>query len=111
MSGSTRRCCAWRSFLLANERWARIGRPAAYLRTTVVNACRAHHRRAFRERSHYWELLPEDVSPETPMILDAVIRLPFRQRAALVLRFYEDRPDEEIAEILGCRPATVRSLI
>src|SRR5713226_8215917 len=33
------------SFARVHERWARIGRPAAYLRTTVVNACRAHHRR------------------------------------------------------------------
>jgi RNA polymerase sigma factor (sigma-70 family) len=37
--------------------------------------------------------------------------LPYRQRAALVLRYYEDRPEAEIAELLGCRPATVRSLV
>jgi RNA polymerase sigma factor (sigma-70 family) len=38
-------------------------------------------------------------------------RLPDRQRQALVLRFYEDLPDAEIARLLGCRPATVRSLV
>ncbi|MFC7546348.1 SigE family RNA polymerase sigma factor [Plantactinospora sp. GCM10030261] len=37
--------------------------------------------------------------------------LPRRQRAALVLRFYEDLPDGEIAEVLGCAVGTVRSAI
>ncbi|MET8229385.1 SigE family RNA polymerase sigma factor [Micromonospora sp. NPDC005298] len=38
-------------------------------------------------------------------------RLPRRQRATLVLRYYEDLPDAEIAEILGCAVGTVRSSI
>nr|WP_326562027.1 SigE family RNA polymerase sigma factor [Micromonospora sp. NBC_01796] len=38
-------------------------------------------------------------------------RLPRRQRAALVLRFYEDLPDAEIAEVLGCAVGTVRASI
>jgi RNA polymerase sigma factor (sigma-70 family) len=38
-------------------------------------------------------------------------RLPDRQRIALVLRFYEDLPEREIADLLGCRPGTVKSLI
>ena len=38
-------------------------------------------------------------------------RLPKAQRAALVLRYYEDLPDAEIAEILGCAVGTVRSSI
>jgi RNA polymerase sigma factor (sigma-70 family) len=37
--------------------------------------------------------------------------LPPRQRAALVLRYFHDMPDGEIAEALGCRVATVRSLV
>jgi RNA polymerase sigma factor (sigma-70 family) len=41
----------------------------------------------------------------------AVRQLPARQRAALVLRFYEDLPDAAVAAILGCSPATVRSQI
>jgi RNA polymerase sigma factor (sigma-70 family) len=41
--------------------------------------------------------------------LDAHLALlPPRQRAVLVLRFYVGMPDGEIAEVLGCRPATVR---
>jgi len=39
------------------------------------------------------------------------LRLPQRQRAAMVLRFYEDLSDTQTAEILGCSTGTVRSLV
>ena len=39
----------------------------------------------------------------------AVRRLPVRQREALVLRFYLDLPEPEIARIMGLRPSSVRS--
>ena len=42
---------------------------------------------------------------------DALAALTDRQRIAIVLRFYEDMPDDRIAEILGCRPSTVRSAV
>jgi RNA polymerase sigma factor (sigma-70 family) len=99
------------SFVRLHGHWNRVQQPTAYLRATVVNACRAYHRRARRERTHFPELVVDSVSPETPIVLDALAALPYRQRAALALRFYEDRPDREIAEALRCRPATVRSLI
>ena len=57
------------------------------------------------------EEVAQDLTPETDAVWDVLRRLPELQRAAVVLRFYEDRPDDEIAELLGCRPATVRSLI
>jgi RNA polymerase sigma factor (sigma-70 family) len=99
------------SFVQLHRRWTTVAHPRAYLRASVVNGCRGHHRRALRERSHFPELVTDAVTPETPVILDAVAMLPYRQRAALVLRFYEDRTDEDIADVLGCRPATVRSLL
>lgn len=99
------------SFTRLYERWSDVQRPGAYLRTSVLNACRGYHRRRFRERSHFTDLVPDEVSTETPAVLDALARLPYRQRAALVLRFYEDRPERDIADALGCRPATVRSLV
>ena len=40
-----------------------------------------------------------------------IARLPRKQRAALLLRYYEDRTDAEIAEVLGCSAGTVRSHI
>ena len=41
----------------------------------------------------------------------ALRALPGRQRVVLVLRYYEDLPDAEIAEVLGCAVGTVRSII
>lgn len=99
------------SFMRLHGHWNRVEQPTAYLRASVVNACRAYHRRARRERAHFPELVVNSVSPETPIVLDALAALPYRQRAALALRFYEDRSDREIAKALRCRPATVRSLI
>jgi RNA polymerase sigma factor (sigma-70 family) len=42
---------------------------------------------------------------------DALATLSDRQRKAVVLRFYEDLPEAEIAVLLGCRPGTVKSLL
>lgn len=41
----------------------------------------------------------------------ALRRLPYRQRAAVVLRYYADLPEAEIAEALGCRVPAVKSLL
>lgn len=89
--------------------------PGGYLRTTVVNLCRDAQRRQAVARRH----LPErplataapDVPAESTAVWAALQRLPTRQRAALGLRYYADLPTDEIARILGARPATVRSLL
>ena len=44
-------------------------------------------------------------------IAEALATLPEKQRTAVVLRFYEDLPEGEIASVLGCRPNTVRTLV
>lgn len=44
-------------------------------------------------------------------LAQALARLPFRQRAAIVLRYYGRESEREIAERLGCRTGTVGSLI
>jgi RNA polymerase sigma factor (sigma-70 family) len=99
------------AFVQLHQKWSNVERPGAYLRTAVVNGCRGYHRRLRRERASYADLVSTATLPDTPMVLDVLGRLPYRQRAALVLRFYEDWPDEQIAALLGCRPATVRSHI
>jgi RNA polymerase sigma-70 factor (sigma-E family) len=98
------------AFVSVHRSWARATQPSAYLRTTVVNACRSWGRR----RS--LELLRKPPPPEPSTMVadelwDVLQTLPPRQRAAIVLRFYEDMPDEEIAALLDCKVATVRTAV
>jgi RNA polymerase sigma factor (sigma-70 family) len=44
-------------------------------------------------------------------MIDAIAALPYRQRAAIVLRFWHGSSEAEIAAALGCRPGTVGSLL
>ena len=92
---------------------------AAYLRRSIVNLVRKHWRKLGYERRYLRgglegagpapELAPElDRRDELWRALDT---LPYQQRAAIVLRFYEDLPEVEVAEILQCAPGTVKSLV
>jgi RNA polymerase sigma factor (sigma-70 family) len=97
------------AFLRMHQRQTRPENPAGYLRTTVANISRSHMRRLRLERR---VLMEDRVTFDDPVIdetWEAVLRLPFRQRAVLALRFYEDLPEAEIARLLGCRPGTVKS--
>jgi RNA polymerase sigma-70 factor (sigma-E family) len=98
------------AFLSVHRRWDRIDNPGAYLRVAVVNACRSHQRRrAVRER-----LLPRRASfvVDAPDELsDAIGKLPERQRAAVVLRYFADLPEAEIAMLLDCGVSAVKSLL
>ncbi|MEZ5138769.1 MAG: sigma-70 family RNA polymerase sigma factor [Acidimicrobiales bacterium] len=92
-----------------------VGDPAAYLRTVLVNLCRDASRRSTRARALRAEgtatAAPPDVPVTSTAVWQALQRLPERQRLAVCLRFYDDLPDDRIAELLGVRPATVRSLV
>jgi RNA polymerase sigma-70 factor (sigma-E family) len=91
----------------------------AYLKRTVVNLARSHWRRRKVERAHLERAAraPRSDGPAEPDLGDrdalwhALAGLPARQRTALVLRFYEDMSERQIAEVLGCRPGTVKSLV
>jgi len=90
----------------------------AYLRKTVVNLANSHFRRRKVER-RYTErearrsgsgtVDPDLASREA--IRAALLSLPVRQRTAIVLRFYEDLSEANTAEVMGCRPGTVKSLV
>jgi RNA polymerase sigma-70 factor (sigma-E family) len=98
------------SFVRLHRKWSTVRTPDAYLRTAVVNACRSHHRRRARERSKRVE--PDGVAVlGADELADVLLKLPYRQRAAIVLRYYHDLPDREIAEALNCRVGTVASSI
>jgi len=66
-----------------------------------------------RKRRPTVPLEPHHDPPDAPVdqALALLAALPPRQRAALTLRYVHDLPDETIAKALGCRPATVRSLL
>jgi RNA polymerase sigma-70 factor (sigma-E family) len=90
----------------------------AYLRKTVVNLARMHFRRRRVERAYLnrarAEPRPVVELPDVDAYLrvkQALLELPIRQRSAVVLRFYEDLSEAQIAEILRCRPGTVKSLL
>ena len=102
--------------------WNRLrdtDRVDAYLRRAVVNLCRSKIRRKVIERRvnatihHRDERKAPDWDPErhetSRLVWRAVVGLPERQRACVVLRYFEDLPEAEIAEVLDCSVGTVKS--
>ena len=106
------------AFAKAYRSWRRISRldaPEAYLRRMVVNEV-LNDRRLARRRHEVTSAEPPDrVRSGDADLFDrdelwrAVSTLPPRQRAVLVLRYYEDLSEQQIADALGCRPGTVKS--
>jgi RNA polymerase sigma-70 factor (sigma-E family) len=90
----------------------------AYLTRTTVNLCKRHRQRRALELRHLDRQaasVPAYVSQPDVETKDQVLgilrALPHRQRAAIVLRFYGDLSESDIADALGCPPGTVKSLI
>jgi RNA polymerase sigma-70 factor (sigma-E family) len=96
-------------FVRLQPRFDQVSNPAGYLRQSVVNACRSYHRRGRREAARPVEPVSVDAPPPDPL-WDAMARLPSRQRAVLVLRYYQDLSERDTAAALRCRPGTVKSL-
>jgi len=93
------------------RRWAMVNEPAGFLYRCVVNGSRMYHRHRVVVRDRMPVLLPELVAEAGfDHLADLVARLPYRQRAVLVLRYYCDLSEREIAEALDCRTGTVKSL-
>ncbi|MFE0464366.1 SigE family RNA polymerase sigma factor [Kitasatospora sp. NPDC058965] len=103
--------------LWRRSRWAsggrRIENPAAYAHTVLVRMFLMHRRRRSSGERPDGELPELPVQPADPelrlALLDAMGRLSVRDRAVLVLRFWEDRSVEETAQVLRCSGGAVRT--
>jgi RNA polymerase sigma-70 factor (sigma-E family) len=91
-------------------------RALSYVRSSVLNGCRSALRRRMARRALVTFQRPADSAEalmlsgeERQEVMEAVRRLPARQREVLVLRFYLDLPDGEIAKVMGIGASTVRS--
>ncbi|MFG1812811.1 SigE family RNA polymerase sigma factor [Kribbella sp. NPDC049174] len=102
----------------AHRNWARIsaaGSPDAYLRRMAVNEYLSWRRKWSRyvpraeiiAAEHTAD--PADQAADRDQLITELAKLPRRQRAVLVLRYYGGQTDNEIAETLGCSPGTVRA--
>ena len=100
--------------------WPRVAgmdSPDAYVRRVMVNALASQHRRAFRRHEVVVPDPPEMAGPpvhegdldDHDLLWPLVCALPPRQRAVVVLRYYEGLSEREIADELGCSSGTVKS--
>jgi RNA polymerase sigma-70 factor (sigma-E family) len=100
--------------------WHRLERYEAldgYVRQTLLRAFLDDRRRPWRReyaigpQSAVFDVPVADPagSGEREILLAALARIPKRRRAVLVLRYWEDLPVEQVAELLGCSAGTVRS--
>ena len=104
------------SFAKLYAAWPRLrdqGAAEAYLRRTLLRTFLDDNRRGWR-REHPTEVLPElptapAMTEERIVLLAALAQVPPRQRACLVLRYYDDLSLEATAEVLGCSVGTVKS--
>jgi RNA polymerase sigma-70 factor (sigma-E family) len=100
------------AFVELHLRWDRIRDPVPYLRRAVVNGCRSRQRRAAVLARKLPLLRPAAASSDQPdELADAIAALPDRQRAAVVLRYYEDLAERDVATAMRCSPAAVKSLL
>lgn len=77
-----------------------------YLFKVVLNESRNHIRRSSRPDLTVSGIeMPVEVGPD---VVVAVGSLPARQRAAIYLTYWRDLPTKDVAELMGCRPGTVK---
>ncbi|MDX6235767.1 MAG: hypothetical protein QOG10_582 [Kribbellaceae bacterium] len=108
------------AFVAMHGRWHRLRDPhkaLAYLRTAVVNRCRSRQRHLVVVDKHMPRSLPDVPSAEqvvlrtaeTDRVIEAMRSLPEKQRTVMVLRYYGDLSEAEIAEAMGISRGSVKS--
>lgn len=98
------------AFAAVYLRWSRLDNPGAYLRVCVLNGARRQLRKRRLMRRH----VPDPAESGDlgfNHVLDAVRRLPARQRDVVVLRYELQLSEADIASTLGIPPGTVKSTL
>jgi RNA polymerase sigma-70 factor (sigma-E family) len=99
-------------------RWSRVGNPKAFCRRVlnniVIDQARARKRRPRELFSVHDRTDPRSADPVTaadlrPALLAALGTLTLQQRTIVVLRYFDDLGENEVAELLGVSPGTVKS--
>jgi RNA polymerase sigma-70 factor (sigma-E family) len=89
----------------------KLENPDAYVRRAIVNMTRGVFRKRHIAAAKAPLLRPSAQYSEHDDLLDVLDKLPHRQRSALILRYYHQCTEAEIAAALGCRNGTVKSLL
>ncbi|MET7606908.1 SigE family RNA polymerase sigma factor [Streptomyces avermitilis] len=105
------------ALIKAADRWSRIDEPEAYVRQVLYRQQVSRWRLKWRCRELSVAEPPEaGTGPDAASAAElrlvmrgALARLTARQRTVLVLRYFEDLPESDVARILGCSVGTVRS--
>jgi RNA polymerase sigma-70 factor (sigma-E family) len=107
------------SLVKLHQGWPRLetdADPDAYMRRIVVNTHRSWWRARWRREKPVAALPDGTSAPDLAdthatgaLLRQALARLPRQQRAVLVLRYFEDLPEAEIASLLGCSPGSVKT--
>lgn len=100
------------AFAKVFERWSRLDEPGGYLRVSVVNGARSELRKREVRRRFGFTRRGEDIEEvveQRDYLIDALDQLSVNQKTVLVLRFYADLSEREIADALNMRPGTVKS--
>ena len=108
------------AFLGLHRRWDALvapGKALSYVRSCVLNGCREIHRVKYRNARFRLDP-PEDIESAEDIailgeanraVLAAIRRLPARQREAVVLRYYLDMSEDQVAQAMGVARGTVKS--
>lgn len=99
------------AFVQLLRRGDAVTNPEAYLRIAVVHGVQSWGRRRALEQRHPVQIDEAQLDADGLAVRAALGVLSPRQRAAVVLRYFEDLPEAEIATALDCRPGTVKSLL
>lgn len=95
------------AFVEVYRRWSDIDEPGPYLQRSVLNGCRDVLRRRDVAARYERTLQVDSVPAQDAPLFDALARLPFNQRAVIVLRFYVGLGEAEIARELGCPTGSI----